>query len=63
MDINYKKRLIFNPDIELDEKQICEVENEILDVMEDRLGLEYDLYNWELEIKCIILADKKKRND
>ena len=57
--MNYRKRLMFEPDIDLDEDQIFEIENEILDVIEAELGNKYDLYDWKLETRCIILADKK----
>ena len=56
---DYRKRLMFEPDIELDEDQILGIENEILDVIEVELGTKYDLYDWKLETRCIVLADKK----
>jgi hypothetical protein len=55
---NITKRLIFEPDIELDEDQIFDIENEILDIIEEKLGKEYELKNWRLETKCIVIANK-----
>ena len=57
--MKYRKRLIFEPDIDLDEEQICIIENEILDEIDDKLGNKYQLYDWKLEIVCTILAIKK----
>jgi hypothetical protein len=55
---NATKRLIFEPDIDLDENQMFDIENEILDIIEEKLGKEYELENWRLETKCIIIANK-----
>ena len=55
----YRKRLMFEPNIDLDEDQILGIENEILDVIEAKFGNKYSLCDWKLETKCIVLVDKK----
>ena len=50
---------MFNPDVELDEDQIFEIENEVLDEIDDKLGNKYKLYDWKLEIVCTILATEE----
>ena len=54
-----KKRLVFEPDIDLNEDQICSIENEILDEIDNRLGNKYLMYDWEMKSVCTILAKKK----
>ena len=57
--MKYRKRLMFNPDVELDEEQICIIENKILDEIDEKLGNKYQLYDWKLEFVCTILATKE----
>ena len=56
------KRIIFEPDIDFTENQIYNIENEIIDSIGKKLGSEWGIKNWNLEIKCVTIA-KLKKND
>ena len=56
---DYRKRLMFEPNIDLNEEQVLGIENEILDIIEADFGNKYNLYDWRLETKCIVFIDEK----
>ena len=56
-----KKRINFEPELDLTEDQNYDLENQVLDITKEKLGNDYLIWNWKLEIKCTVIA--KLKND
>ena len=53
------RELVFEPDVEFTEEEMGHIEEQIVDTVREKLGDEYAVANWKLEIKGIVFAEKK----
>ena len=56
-----KKRIMFEPDLDLESEQMLDIEDQMLNEVKNKLGEQYKITNWNLDIKCILHCVKKER--
>ena len=58
--MNKIEKITFEPDIDLNEDQIFDLENEIIDKVAKKLGSDYIIQDWKLNIDCEVFTIMRK---
>ena len=57
------RELVFEPDVEFTEEEMGHIEEQMVDLVKEKLGEEYGVVDWKLEIKGIVFAEKEEKED
>ena len=53
------RELVFEPDFEFTDGEMEYIEEQMVDLVKEKLGDEYGVADWKLEIKGIVFAEKE----
>ena len=53
------RELVFEPDVEFTEEEMGHIEEQMVDTVKEKLGDEYRVADWKLEMKLVVFAEKE----
>ena len=53
------REIIFEPDFEFTDEEMEYIEEQMVDTVKEKLGDEYKVADWKLDMKLIVFAERK----